>query len=168
MIEVQGDDDVPFPLQKWMDLIPRFNTSISLTKPSTWCSQAFWPGQWGSCTLSMSAEIRKTKTLWLFLASLTSLTFQITLQFHEAQYAALVSYSVSAEAVIFHRVLQLTGLPAHWFINSKWTHSFILLYSFWLHMVHFRHIPLCFQQRKQINTREIQNLWKCILWASVK
>lgn len=34
------------------------NPALSAHKP-------YWPGQWGSCMLSMSAEI--TKTLWLFI-----------------------------------------------------------------------------------------------------
>lgn len=40
MREVLGGDDVLFALQKWTDLIPRFNIHISPTKLRTRCSQA--------------------------------------------------------------------------------------------------------------------------------
>lgn len=67
-------------------LFQDLNHELPLPNPVLHAHRPCWPEQWESCTLWMSVEIRKNKTLWLFKPSLTFLTFQITFLSHELMY----------------------------------------------------------------------------------
>lgn len=122
---------MPFTLQKWTDLIPRFHTCISLTKLSSWCSQALLTRAVGEPHTFHVSWNNKDKDFVIFLIILPYfLDFSNNFAISWSPICCAGELLGECRSGDFHWVLQLTSLQAHWFINSKWTHSFILFFLF--------------------------------------